>query len=163
MNGSSSSADKTTESSGLKLTDLNRGCNITAIVGPVTYKYSLGHGEWFVPHDMRKHYGDELLDAVNKHEPYTLIKRGLPLEEQTINSVKFTKGNYLPKPTVGRIVQYRGVGYEEPLAAIITQIDKVDGYLLVSLRVFTPTDTFYVQNVGYSVSTPGCWSWPPRA
>lgn len=126
-------------------------------------RYSLGHGDWFVPHDMRKHYGDELLDAVNKHEPYTLIKRGIPLEEQTINSVKFTKGNYLPKPTVGRIVHYYDVGNPNPLAAIVTYVFKNLPDDRCALQVFG-ADLGDVSGVEFSETPqPGHWSWPPRA
>lgn len=135
----------------MKLTDLNRGCNITAIVGPVTYEYSLGHGEWFVPHDMRKHYGDELLDKLNQ-------KGGTPI-----------MGYVVQKPTVGRIVHYRSYGtpngeyLPEVRAAIITAVSGDNEDIRVSLCVLNPTGMFFAQKVSYSVSTPGCWSWPPRA
>lgn len=126
-------------------------------------RYSLGHGDWFVPYDMRKHYGEELLDAVNKHEPNPLIKRGIPLTDN-----KLAKGGYFPKPSVGRIVHYRSYGtpngeYEpEVRAAIITAIHKGDNSMQVSLCVLNPTGMFFNEKVNYSVSTPGCWSWPPR-
>lgn len=74
----------------------------------------------------------------------------------------------MQKPSVGRIVHYRSYGtpggeyLPEPRAAIITAVAKDANDLRVSLCVLNPTGTFYNQNVAYSVTTPGCWSWPPR-
>lgn len=69
----------------------------------------------------------------------------------------------MQKPTVGRIVHYRQAEpYIGVYAAIITKTSEVEGDLIVSLCVFEDEATRYVHKVGYSVSTPGCWSWPPR-
>lgn len=77
-------------------------------------------------------------------------------------------GRVEQKPTVGLIVHYRSYGtpngeYEpEVRAAIITAIHKGDNSMQVSLCVLNPTGMFFNEKVNYSVSTPGCWSWPPR-
>lgn len=74
----------------------------------------------------------------------------------------------IPKPTVGRIVHYRSYGtpggeyLPEARAAIITAVSGDDEDIRVSLCVLNPTGMFFTEKVHYSVSTPGCWSWPPR-
>lgn len=111
-------------------------------------RFVLQEGSYKASPEAEKTFGKELLDQVN-HTTYT---------------ARYAKGGYVaPKPAIGRIVRYK---QPEPYigdhAAIITKVGESEGDLLVSLCVFEDNGTRYVHKVGYSVSTPGCWSWPPR-
>ncbi|MGR6922573.1 hypothetical protein ACU635_50680 [[Actinomadura] parvosata] len=87
-------------------------------------------------------------------------------------------GMHIPKPTLGRIVHYRGKqGRMAMRAAIVTgtvasldpdgiasgDVPALDSELHVHLWVFTPGSSggFPEFNVGPG-EEPGQWTWPPR-
>lgn len=115
--------------------------------------FTVGHGDWFVTPNVREEFGDELLDAINKPGGTPIIPKGYA-----------TGGYVVQKPSVGRIVLYR---WAEPYIglhpAIITNVSDDPEDARVSLCVFGENGVEHVSNVSYSVSTGGCWSWPPRA
>lgn len=128
-------------------------------VGPETYESiptNLGHGNWFVTPEVLEHYGEELLDQINQPGATPIIPPGMP-------------DMHIQRPSVGRVVHYHSYGTPngeyQPVAraAIITEVSTNPNDIRVSLCVLNPEGMFFNQNVSYSVSTPGCWSWPPRA
>lgn len=87
-------------------------------------------------------------------------------------------GMHIPKPTLGRIVHYRGKqGFHAMRAAIVTgtvdsldprgvdggHVPSLDSEHHVHLWVFTPGESggFPEFNVPHGTE-PGQWTWPPR-
>lgn len=72
-------------------------------------------------------------------------------------------------PTVARTVHFTPEAGGEPLAAIVTKVEKVAtrvGYApsgRVSLCVLHPTGMAFIENIPFAEEpSPGCWNWPPR-
>lgn len=85
--------------------------------------------------------------------------------------------DYVPRPTTGRIVRYRGkIGFNAIRAAIVVAdvdtldprgiesgvVEALDSPMHVHLWVFGPGSAgFSENNIPYG-DEPGQWSWPPR-
>lgn len=113
--------------------------------------YTISNGESYVSEEVYRAYGPELLESINKPGGTQTLYKGFVGQVPEV----------MQKPSVGRIVHYHTHG--GVLAAVITAVSGDDSDIRVSLCILNLDGTDFKRNVSYSVSTPGCWSWPPRA